>query len=298
MRSLPVQCGTIRITSVAGELRHVGVSGPAKTRLLWLFRNFSILDFPVLNNKQQQLIAQMWQAGASANAEDAPQDLIGSIDGFLPQLIQVPLPDQPPVPALSAARQLPSFRLSRGMANAAALTAMAVLLLGIAIVLGTNYGRTPQPRAEAAAPPDHVSPPVPPVPLLARTSAEPALARISAEPAPSAVSLPVEPAKASAAARPGAMAEDAALTNAKPPNVIAATRPKAPGKPEVMIRVSVDSAGRAQSFQILSGDHTKTSAALNAAKHWPFQPCSTSAVCEHTLKFTEYGDSSSVKMID
>ena len=34
----------------------------AKARLLWLFRNFYILDFPVLNPNQQQLIAEMWNS--------------------------------------------------------------------------------------------------------------------------------------------------------------------------------------------------------------------------------------------
>jgi hypothetical protein len=73
---------------------------------------------------------------------------------------------------------------------------------------------------------------------------------------------------------------------------------KTPGKSEVMIRVSVDHEGQAQTFHILQGNRKKMSVALNAAKHWHFQPCSSSAGCEHLLKFTDYGDASILQMID
>src|ERR1700687_1939780 len=99
MRSLPLQCGTIRIASITGERRRIRVSGLAKARLLWLFRDFSMLDFPVLNTKQKQLIAQLWTAGSSAGSADTSPnlgsvDLIGTVDGFPPQLYP---PDPPSV---------------------------------------------------------------------------------------------------------------------------------------------------------------------------------------------------------
>lgn len=73
---------------------------------------------------------------------------------------------------------------------------------------------------------------------------------------------------------------------------------KAPGKPEVVISVSVDRDGRAQAFHVLRGDQKKISAALHAAKRWSFQPCSGAEDCEHLLKFTDYGDASIVQVID
>jgi outer membrane biosynthesis protein TonB len=69
-------------------------------------------------------------------------------------------------------------------------------------------------------------------------------------------------------------------------------------KPEVILRVSVDGQGRAQTLEVVSGDEKKVSAALAAAKHWAFQPCSEGAECEHTLKFTDYGGASMVKVIE
>jgi hypothetical protein len=60
----------------------------------------------------------------------------------------------------------------------------------------------------------------------------------------------------------------------------------------------VDSEGLAQEFHVVRGDRKKKSAALNAARHWCFQPCSGSAGCEHLLKFTDYGDASILRMID
>src|ERR1700693_3184598 len=88
MRNLPVQFGAIQIASVAGESRRISVSGLAKARLLWLFRNFRILDFPVLSKKQQQLVARVWNAGTSAAPANLRRDLIGTIEGFSPQLFQ------------------------------------------------------------------------------------------------------------------------------------------------------------------------------------------------------------------
>jgi hypothetical protein len=68
---------------------------------------------------------------------------------------------------------------------------------------------------------------------------------------------------------------------------------------EVTIRVTVDSGGRAQDFQILSGNRTEVSAALQAAKHFSFQPCASSAAdCDHLLKFIDFGNASLVQRID
>jgi hypothetical protein len=66
----------------------------------------------------------------------------------------------------------------------------------------------------------------------------------------------------------------------------------------VILSVSVDSQGRAQAFQILQGNQKKGSAALHAARLLSFPPCSSSADCEHRLKFTDYGDASIVQKID
>jgi hypothetical protein len=94
------------------------------------------------------------------------------------------------------------------------------------------------------------------------------------------------------------MAHNESSPSEKPPHprLPAATKPLA--NPEVMIRVSVDTQGRAQAFQILQGDHKQTSAALSAARQLSFRPCSSSADCEHLLKFTDYGDASIVQSID
>ena len=85
MRSLSLHYGTIEIASVAGESRRIGVSGLAKARLLWLFRNFSILEFPVLSKTQKQLIYQVWNSGMRIPAKEAPRDVIGIVEAFCPQ---------------------------------------------------------------------------------------------------------------------------------------------------------------------------------------------------------------------
>jgi TonB family protein len=95
------------------------------------------------------------------------------------------------------------------------------------------------------------------------------------------------------------MAHNVASPEAMPPHssgTLSARR--APGKPEVMIRVRVDSQGRPQAFRIMRGNQSRSSAALNAARRWPFQPCAHGGDCEHLLKFTDYGDASSVQIID
>ena len=94
------------------------------------------------------------------------------------------------------------------------------------------------------------------------------------------------------------MAQDTSSLRVKVPRPQIAISTKAAEKPEVMIRVSVDREGRAQAFQILRGDQKKIPAALAAAKHLSYQPCSGNADCEHVLKFTDYGDTSIVQRID
>ena len=85
MRGSIVVYDTIRIASVAGELRDIRVSGLAKARLLWLFRNFSILDFPVLNTRQRQLVTQVWHMEARTPSVDADVEFIGTIEEFSPR---------------------------------------------------------------------------------------------------------------------------------------------------------------------------------------------------------------------
>ena len=296
MRNLPIQFGTIQIASVAGELRYVSVSGLVKARLLWIFRNFYILDFPVLSKKQQQLIARVWHMGTSAGSVDASLHLIGAIDGFSPQLYQPPVPS---VPNLRSAGHHVRFGLPSGLRTPAIWTAMGVLLLGGAIVLGPKHQLIPQPRVAAAAP---ANAPIrneveSTITVPVRAFAKPA----PSNSAPSVAELPVASTEVSSVPPlhlPDAMAHDASLPRVQPPPPQLAAKARAPGRPEVMIRVSVDTEGRVQSFHVLRGDQRRRSAALNAAKHWSFQPCSNSADCEHLLKFTDYGDVSMLRMID
>ena len=85
MRSLALHYGSIQIASTAGESRRISVSGLAKARLLWLFRNFGILEFQVLSKTQQQLVSQMWNSGSWVPGNIARRDVIGTIEAFCPQ---------------------------------------------------------------------------------------------------------------------------------------------------------------------------------------------------------------------
>ena len=178
MRSLPFQSGTILITSVTGEIRNISVSGLSKVQLIWLFRNFYILDFPVLSKKQQQLIARMWHAGPSADSaakaafDTAPVEPIGTIDGFLPKLYQ------PSVTMPSSTPQSARLSQSSGMRIPALLTIMGVLLLGVMIGLWPKHGLVLKPRA-AAVPASQNTRSF--ARLSIRTSVEPAPAQIPAE---------------------------------------------------------------------------------------------------------------------
>ena len=67
---------------------------------------------------------------------------------------------------------------------------------------------------------------------------------------------------------------------------------------EVLVRVSVDAAGQAQSFHILRGDEESVPEALEAARLWNFKPCAGGQGCQQVLKFTDYGDSSRVQRIE
>ena len=95
MRSLSLHYGTIQIASVAGESRRVTVSGLAKARLLWLFRNFSILEFRVLSKAQQQLIYEMWNSGKRIPSKVAPRDVIGTVEAFSLEPISAELSAEP-----------------------------------------------------------------------------------------------------------------------------------------------------------------------------------------------------------
>jgi hypothetical protein len=127
--------------------------------------------------------------------------------------------------------------------------------------------------------------------LPAQTPAE-GLPPVAAPPAGVATAASSVPAFPS----PDAMAQDASSPKATQPHPRLAASTKAPVKPEVIIRVSVDREGRPQTLLVLQGDQKKVSAALAAAKRWSFQPCS--ADCEHLLKFTDYGGASVVQMIN
>ena len=313
MRGSIVVYDTIRIASVAGELRDIRVSGLAKARLLWLFRNFSILDFPVLSTRQQQLITRAWYMEARAGSADADADLIGTIEAFSPR----PCPSR--IPATRPIRSGPRFALPRGL-RVPVWMAMGVLLLGASIYLGASRFM-PQPPAAAGPPPQsRVAAVLVPGDVSAtdssmdRVSEEPttdAQPPADAEPTADARPAALETSGAAAIHLPYAMAHDAspvktvlAITHDAQPMKVELSRPEPSAgartgeKPEVIIRVSVDQQGRAGTFRIVQGDREKIPAALHAARLWHFQPCSGSGSCEHLLKFTDYGDASLVRMID
>jgi hypothetical protein len=354
MRSLPIQCGTIRITSATGERRDIRVSGSAKARLLWLFRNFHILDFPVLNPEQQQMIARMWNSESSAASKKVVPtkvnpaeaglkvvdsavddtahasldltslDLIGTVEGYLPQLYAPPVPapfrvgDHIKVPLVVAPPSRMRLTVPDGVRIRvvwSAMAAMAVLLLGGAIALGPGVLRSvamgskvPGPGPGLAPPPRaaivgsiHPVPAPPPVPAT-----PPVLASAAAKPSPFVVVKP--PAFAAEAPShqplqlPDAMASKAASPEVTPPHPGPALGNHAPTSPpanhEVVILVSVDGEGHAQDIRVLRGDPKKTSAALSVAKHFYFGPCGGSSNCDHLLKFTEHGDASIVQRIE
>jgi hypothetical protein len=315
MRELSLRNGTIRITTFSGERKNISVSGLAKARLLWLFRNFYILDFSVLDKKQQQLVARVWEEEPGTGSAAAPQDLIGTVEGFSAQVhpaqVHPTLVLKTLVPAARA--KLPGARssLSSGLHPPAMWSAVGVLLLGCAIGLGPKHWWTPESHvAEAAA----TIPVSSTATVLARTSAQsaPTVADFRAD-APEAASLraaeadapiaalpKVKPASASANMdRDEAGAPIAPPPKVKPPHLRVAGSPKSggkPGGPDVIIRVSADPEGRPHAFRVLRGDRSKIPAALAAARHWSFQPSTEG--CDHLLTFTDRGDASIVQMIE
>ena len=342
MRSLSLDYGAIQIASVAGESRRIGVSGLAKMRLLWLFRNFSILEFPVLSKTEQQLVARVWNTGPPIAVFKAPRDVIGSnvigtIEAFSPQLCQLRTPGPLRTPVLprtpahtrSSGRLRARYSIPTGVRRPALWGALSLLLLAGAMVLGLRYlpvkhsgmphtqaapvaGRVAEDRVAKHQQLSNVSSDVTP-----QTSAEPATQVASPSTAVVPVAAPPVSASVSAGLVSGnvtsgndASGNDAhPLTPADLPTAMAlpatpserqstgaSTKPQE--KLEVLIRVSVDGSGQAQNFEVLSGNQTRESAALKAARLLRFQPCTTSEACEHMLKFTDYGDASVVKMID
>lgn len=295
MRGFPIGSGTIQIASVAGERRHVSVSGVAKVRLLWLFRNFYILECRVLSKEQQQLIARLWQAGTSAGSVDALA-LIGTIEGFSPQL------GQPTVATTKSSRPDGHFGLSWG----AIWSAVGILLLGCAMGLGAKFGWMTQIRVALVAAVHPVSSTVAVPAVTAAKDSAKSEAPVADIPTAATTETPgflPEDVRASEVRPPDAMAEEALSLTGKP-RVAGAAKVsdmagiKAVEKPEIIIRVSVDGQGRAQTFEVVRGDEKKVSAALAAAKRWAFQPCSGGGDCEHLLKFTDYGGASVVRMVE
>jgi hypothetical protein len=359
-----------------------------KARLLWIFRNFSILDFSVLSNPQRRFIARVWYTGTSTVPADtspdaAPAQLIGTIEGFPKKLYQ------PPVAAIESARKQTGFRLAASMRNPMVRVAMGVLLLGCAISLGPRLRWMPQPSLANVSANNvpatnvgatEVSPGVAhanvaavqvvPVSAAPEAVAQTNIAPVTAAPSVTAVpkevppahagfinavqlnvarglavashgsvssTAPVQsaksvvaaahvlvakasavpafaprPAKLGAANLPDAMANNAMANNEALPT---AARPSAPvaalplsadtktqghsrEHPMVMVRVTVDSHGQALGFQLLRGNKKKISAAMAAAKRWPYQPCSGSSECAHLMRFTYFGNASVVTMVE
>ena len=222
MRSLSLHDTTIQIASVAGESRRVNVSGLAKARLLWLFRNFSILEFPVLSRAQQQLILRMWDSGMRVPAKKGtPQNVIGIVEAFSPQLCSKET-DSSETDSLTPTKlhrasgkqsleQLYShkggrprarFTLRDGLRSAATWRAFSILLVGAAMYLGPRYlppKHPPTPQTQVAAAADEKqqtrsepfasAPSRPPAKPSAIGSAE----RVSTEPVVPGASVPVVP---------------------------------------------------------------------------------------------------------
>jgi hypothetical protein len=293
MRELSPQCETVRISSVTGELRDISVSGLAKVRLHWLFRNFRILDFSVLDTKQKKLIAQAWYTGQDAGEVDPLFDVVGTVEGFTPQLFQPPASVKlhQPFPPKPPASQRVSVDLTNALRTAAWI-AVGVVLVGCATFLRSGYRSTPPTPVVTVAASNPISSPSPIVPAVVAEAAPPAAEPPAAEPLVSNASSVSPP------HLPDAMAFDTSSQQVKPSLPPAAQIAKPREKPEVIIRVSVDGEGRAQSFHIVQGEQKKVSAALNAAKLLHFPPCELSAQCEHSVKFTDYGDASVVQIID
>ena len=305
MRILPVRHGTILIASAAGEFRNISVSGFAKVRVFWLFRNSCILDFSRLNKKQQQLIAHVWHAGARAGPADVVREPIGTVEAFLPDAFLpdafTPQLDQPATRIAEPVRARAGISRVGRLPNPAILTAVGILLVAIFLTQSHRsrqaHGVMPPSGAAAVAAVNPVS------------SAVTVPARTLAKPTPSVAALR-PPAREASSSPPAHSAiahpEDASLLKVELLRVKAlqpavapavAVRPRALGKPEVIVRVRVDRDGRAQAFQIVRGNRD-ISAALTAVRRWSFQPCAGDADCKHLLKFTNYGDAFSVQMID
>jgi hypothetical protein len=297
MRRLSLRNETIRISTFSGERKNIRVSGLAKAHLLWLFRNFYILDFSVLNKKQQQLIAQVWRGGASAGSAATPPNLIGTIEGFSPQAHEALVPAAAR-PRLEGARSGGPITLR----PPAIWSAVGVLLLGCAIGLAPKQRWMPESRETEVAASIPVSSTVA---VLARASAQSAAVADFPAAASEAPSLPpadaeppitVSPADSPVAAPPKVKPAHLRVAGSPAVNPKPVGKPRAQGGPDVIIRVSADADGRPQEFRILRGDRKKIPAALAAARHWSFPP--SSAGCEHLLTFTDRGDASIVKMIE
>ena len=281
---VPSQCGAVRIVSAAGELRDARVSGFEKARVRWLFRNFGALQFSVLNEKQRQLIAGLWHAEPATGCGN-PSAVIGTIEGFSPHSYP---------PAVVARSGIPQrqFHLRAGLHNLAAWAAIGAMVVGV-LFLGTKY-RSAQPQRSLAAveriravtstaslPPPLSTQPASPVPGLAAV--------------PSAASSPVYHAQDRSAA-PSTPLMSPAVPEKKTGAAKTLSLPQA--SREVILRASIDTEGRSQSLQVLRGDRRLIPTALEAAKRWHFQPCSRTAGCEQLLKFMDYGDASSMQLID
>lgn len=311
MSRLSLQCGTIQITSVTGESRYANVSGLAKLRVLWLLRNFSILDFPVLSKGEQQLITRLWQAGTSRESPAVPLDVVGSIEGFPKRLCQPQLcgaqlcPTQTrqfpqlqdlypqlrttqsreaSVPALKPNPQPVHYAFPSNLRTRALWAAAGVSLLGWAIYLGQAHWSIPRPHLPVAAAHSVRLGDAPPVRAAAFETNSVAARKSNIAPEGSR-SVPLHLPDAMAAPSPDLTAQKDRVE----------TRPR---KPQVIIRVSVDSKGRAASWKVLQGNKVDASAALAVAMRWRFQPCSSSVSCEHLLKFTDHGDVSVLQMLD
>ena len=154
MRSLSLHYGSIQIASTAGESRRIGVSGLAKARLLWLFRNFSILEFRVLSKTQQQLVSQMWNSGSWVPCSRARRDVIGTIEAFCPQPASAKALSSPAAAKTNSAEKLSEAGIAKPRAAEprSANAPSAKLSLGSPSSGQLCSEETGQPRTPAHAP--------------------------------------------------------------------------------------------------------------------------------------------------
>lgn len=282
MRRVPSHCETIRIVPVSGEAKDFRASGFARVQLRWLFRNFGLLHFSVLNESQQQLITKLWHVEPETAPETPAGALIGTIEGFSPESCP-----QPPIAARNRMRQSPahqhSFRAARPV-----LLALGIVLVTGAFILWAKH--RPMGMHNSAAHSDGLNN-VESLNNVDAAALRPPVASQSAPRVPGFVSNGTSSPADSHAGENGAVTVPPLTLPA-----LASKKPLPATSREIVIRASIDNEGRGYAFEVLRGDQNLTSVALGVARQWRFQPCSRAEGCEQLLKYTDYGGATSMRV--